>query len=352
MKLKKLLPAAVIALFAFASCKKNSIVKPAVSPAAVVDIVYTAGYTADAQNVRRATIWKNGAMTILDSTSSFSFVQSIKLVGADVYAVGIVYDSHGVGHQTYWKNGIKNTIGTLSAENGPMFDVTVLDGLDLYTAGSVPVVKPNSVEAISNATYWKNGIATTLDTNYSQAFSITIAGSDVYTAGITVPILNGAIATYWKNGIKTILNSTMSYANVIAVNGSDIYVAGVIENELDDIRFALWKNGVLAENPDNLLSLGSTYALKTILINGTDVYVGGFASDNNTNNVMLWKNGVPTTLDIGGTAYGNVSAIALNGSDVYAGGQTVTGAAAYWKNGVPVQLNPMGGVNGLFLATH
>jgi len=82
---------------------------------------------------------------------------------------------------------------------------------------------------------------------------------------ITVPAFNEANATYWKNGIKTVLNSSpWSYANVIAVNGSDIYVAGVIMDDQNFIHFSLWKNGVLTKESGSSYSVGSSNPLKAI----------------------------------------------------------------------------------------
>ncbi len=358
MYIRQSLFLALISIVIFTSCKKNGTPTPTPTPKPVVnpivDVVYAAGFTIDTHNVSHATIWRNGAATILDNTSGNSFVGTITLSGADVYATGIVYDAQNTAYPTLWKNGIARTVGALPGQFGPVYGVTVLDGSDLYAVGSLQVPQ-NSFESKSNATYWKNGIATTIDTSYSEAFSITLMGSDVYTAGITVPAFNEANATYWKNGIKTVLNSSpWSYANVIAVNGSDIYVAGVIMDDQNFIHFSLWKNGVLTKESGSSYSVGSSNPLKAIVINGTDVYVAGLIFDQVANHATLWKNGVPTILDINDatTVFGYASAIALNGTDVYVGGQNGAGAAVYWKNVVPVQLNSMGGVNSMVLVTH
>src|SRR5580693_5503760 len=53
---------------------------------------------------------------------------------------------------------------------------------------------------------------------------------DVYVAGITRPPSGNTIASYWKNGTLVALSTgaTPSWAYSIAVAGSDVYVVGTI----------------------------------------------------------------------------------------------------------------------------
>jgi hypothetical protein len=91
-----------------------------------------------------------------------------------------------------------------------------------------------------------------------------------------------------------------------------------------------------------------------IVIDGTDVYVCGYASDPTTFNLVAvyWKNGVLTTLS-DGTDNAMATGIAVSGTDVYVSGRIgiFAGTAVYWKNGVEISLG-WGEPNGVFAAAN
>ena len=78
-----------------------------------------------------------------------------------------------------------------------------VSGSDVYIAGAV-----FGSDGALHATYWKNGVPTTLDQKYSVATAITVSGSDVYVAG------NRSVdsALYWKNGTPVVLGRGRAYA--------------------------------------------------------------------------------------------------------------------------------------------
>jgi hypothetical protein len=81
-----------------------------------------------------------------------------------------------------------------------------------------------------------NGTQTILSTGLSGANGITIAGTDVYIAGVD----NGN-AVYWKNGTEVKLEA--GAANAITVSGTDVYVTGYAYSSSSITTAAFWKNG-------------------------------------------------------------------------------------------------------------
>ena len=128
---------------------------------------------------------------------------------------------------------------------------------DVYVAGTVTAANGKYV-----ATYWKNGIATTLaDSSInSVANAITTQGSDICIAG-EITLANGsAVAVYWKNGVPvyayglvstsmtglgTSTGAAYSSASAIAVHGNDVYIAGITFVNVNRYEIPTWwKNGV------------------------------------------------------------------------------------------------------------
>lgn len=125
---------------------------------------------------------------------------------------------------------------------------------------------------------------------------------------------------------------------------TDVYISGVSSK-----GGAYWKNGT----PSYLTGSFGDYNA-AIALNGSDTYVAGYSLSNGTNGeyvATIWKNGVETQLDegadysqVGTMQMGN---IVVNGSDVYTvGSENIisTGSAPdlniamYWKNNVLVKL--------------
>ena len=211
--------------------------------------IYIVGYINGPNST--AVYWKNGVMTKLTDSGNSSAAYSINIQGSDVYIAGNIVNSAGKGEAAYWKNGSLTVLpdhGIYSVANS-----IAVNGANVYLAGidfeSVATLPPPG--QVQVATSWKNGLETMLADNSqpSDARGIVLNGNDVYIAGTTnvhiaIGDSNASIATYWKNGTANILttNSTYSIATAwgIALNGTDIYVSGNDMNE----NATYWKNGI------------------------------------------------------------------------------------------------------------
>ena len=209
-----------------------------------------------------------------------------------------------------------------------------------------------------HAVLWTNGTPTPLlDGTFSgaagnppyttYAASLLVSGSDVYVAGFAQKALQIApntywdanVAVYWKNGVPTDLSQVTNQgpntmATSIAVSGSDVYVAGNIQSSIPLAVY--WKNGTQVPLPNT----GLPTSASSIAVSGSNVYVAGNVNGGASG---YWTNGTPTPFS--NTNPGLPVQIAVNGTDVYAAGDTALPTvnnnyvAAYWKNGTRSMLS-------------
>jgi len=224
-----------------------------------------------------ATYWKNGLPV---SVANNAIATGIFINGSDIYLIGETFlNGHDVA--TLWKNGI----ATILPDASPMSNASSIfvNGNDVYIAG---LSEPTFGDPY--LVYWKNGVESQVSHSESQPSTISIAvnGSDLYLTGSS-SYGNSAItqATYWKNGVPTILyNSVLNgvaSANVISIKDGNIYIAGSSNN-----KAAYWINGI----EHDLTSSSLEYITTGLALSGTDIYTAGYSVNNNLLNAIYWKN--------------------------------------------------------------
>lgn len=278
--------------------------------------IYVAGYeTINGKQV--ATYWKNGVPQPLSDGTSNSESTALVVHNSDVYV--LVEDGYAL---KYWKNDQENIIYNQLGTYGNARDMMVTENGDVYIAGSRPV------GGAAVATYWKNGVATSLiHDNYSYATGIAISGNDVYVSGFSTETNTGSskpIALYWKNGVPVTLTdgSLYGYATKLAVVGNDVHVVGYEHDEVGNWSARYWKNG-------DVIPLPNGVDASDIFMVGDDAYVVGRAGQT----VKYWKNGVHVEVGPGHFVYG----ITVFNNNVYTAGSFGTEdinnqRAVYWKN--------------------
>lgn len=180
---------------------------------AVGNAIFVAGsdvYVAGNMNIpmESARYWKNGIQTILSQSSSFvrSVANSIYVDGSDVYVAGYQQFNAANGGKyiaTLWKNGAATLLG--NASNNSYATGVAVKNNNVYVAAY------ENVQGVNLARVWKNNtILTNLSTGSidEQTSSIFItAQEDVYVAGYSGNINSGIQAKYWKNGVSHTNNS-------------------------------------------------------------------------------------------------------------------------------------------------
>lgn len=149
-------------------------------------------------------------------------------------------------------------------------------------------------------------------------------------------------ATYWVNGVSSHLSEGRnSIVKSITLDGTDIYVAGAIETKDGNWRAVYWKNGTLIPLVDTARH-SESYNLNSIAtkiaIHNKEVYVVGVSGDQGVPYAALWRNGKFENLSSGyidGIGYS--IGFSLSG-DTYIVGYVVGDdhymSPRVWKNGV------------------
>lgn len=238
----------------------------------------------------------------------------------DVYLAGAKKNGTDTAWSaTYWKNGIPTSL-TNGLVNSALFGVCVSES-GIYVAGYEGVTQK----------YWKNGIAFAMDDS-SRSAAISVVNDDVYIAGWT----RGYKAVYWKNGLQTVLSANAT-ATSVAIYGSDVYLGGY-QGAPGFSTSTVWKNGSIIN------SLEGNGVINSIVISGGDVFAAGnyLAPTSLNSRACYWKNSTLFLLT-GASVVSSANSIFVSGDDVYVAGYETNASgfkvAKYWKNGVATSIS-------------
>jgi len=270
-------------------------------------------------------------------------VYAIAISGTEVYVGGTFTNAGNVPGASYlarWDGVQWHAVGGANAISGPVYDIAI-SGTDVYVggfffnAGGVPGA---DYIARWNGTTWSGllsgtfGISNTVNT-------IAISGTDVYVGGAFINAggvpgadyiarWNSANNTWNLVGGASAISGFFSFVGTIVLSGTDVYVGGFFLNAggvPGANNIARWDG---ANNTWNLVGGASAInnTVRTIAISGTEVFVGG--SFTNAGNVpgadyiARWNSANNTWNLVGGASAINntVRTIAISGTEVYVGG--------------------------------
>ena len=245
-----------------------------------------------------------------------SAVNAIAVIGTDVYVGGYFYNvsNHGVNmpeadYIAKWDGSNWSALSSNGAGNGALnsqvYALAVI-GTDLYVGGTFSNVSNNGTPLPA-----ADGIAKWNGSNWS-ALSSNGAG-------------NGAL----NNGVET-----------LAVSGTNLYVGGFFTNVNNNGTPLPAADYVAKWDGSNWSALGSNGSgngalnngIRALAVSGTDVYVGGHFTNVNNGGTVLnaadyiakWDGSNWSALGSNGAGNGSLNnpvySLAVNGTDVYAGG--------------------------------
>jgi hypothetical protein len=302
-----------------------------------------------------------------------SHVTTVAANGTNVYVGGSFTNAAGIPEADYiakwdgtnWSALSSNGSGDGALSNAYVTDIAI-SGTDVYVGGTFGYVNDNGnfLNAADNIAKWDGTNWSALGSNgagdgsiSTNVHTVTVSGSNVYVGGLFENVNNNGTvlgaADYlakWDGTNWSALGSNGAgdgalgfWVDGIAVNGSDVYVIGAFTNVNNNGTVLGAADYIAKWDGTNWSALSSNGAgdgsfngsINSIAISGSNVYVGGnfayvndngvfvpssgyIAKWNGTNWSALGSNGAG-----GSSLNGQVNAIAISGTDIYAGGQFV-----------------------------
>lgn len=260
-------------------------------------------------------------------------VRALVVSGGDLYAGGGFTMAGGseANRIAKWNGSTWSALG--SGMDGPVFAL-VVSGSDLYAGGGFASAGGSAATNIArwNGSAWS---ALGLGVN-STVFALALSGSDLYAAGnfLTADGITANRIARWDGSVWSALGPGLNNsAAALAISGSNVYVGGAFTTAGGSTanRIAKWNGSTWSA-----LGAGVSGQVSALLAIGSDVYAGGaFTRATNSGGVTVsanflakWNGSAWSSL---GTGMGSqVYALAVSGSDVYAGGlfSTAGGSAA------------------------
>ena len=148
---------------------------------------------------------------------------------------------------------------------------------------------------------------------YDPSYWEIIGSGNIYAS-----FTGGSYATMWNNRNMTLLEGAEFVSGIGIIKDKYLYSCALAKGK--DFRTIIYKDGVQAEVMENCNATD-------FAVSGISLYAGGSWSENKKENPAYWYNGDMTDLSENKTIEGQVSCIAVDGNDVYAGGTN-----CMWKN--------------------
>ena len=260
-------------------------------------------------------------------------VSALAVSGSDLYAGGYFKMAGGVAATNIakWNGSSWSALGSgISAPSGdPYYSGSVhtlaVSGSDLFAGGAFTTAGGSPA---ANMAKWNGSSWSALGLGMSSTvFALAASGSDVY-AGGNFSTAGGSTANNiakWNGSNWSPLGSGLNNIVVaLAVSGSDLYAGGTFTTAGGSVAsyIAKW-NG----SSWNTLGSGMDYYVSALAVSGSDLFAGGSfttAGDSAANYIAKWNGSSWSPLGSGmaGDIYSPpfVSALAVSGSDLYAGG--------------------------------
>ena len=288
----------------------------------------------------RVAKWNGSTWSALGSGMN-STVYALALSGSDLYAGGRFTTAGGsaANYIAKWNGSTWSALGSGMWGFTPCVSALAVSGSDLYAGGDFTVAGGSTADYIAK---WNGSAWSALGAGMSdQVYALAVSGSTLY-AGGNFTTQRGGPANYiaqWNGSEWSALGAELNdRVLALAVSGSDLYAGGgfTMAGGSAANYIAKWNGSVWSNLGSGLGSGigGNSPAVYALAVSGSDLYAGGIfatAGGDAANCIAKWNGSTWSALGAGmGSAYPYVWALAVSGGDLYAGGlfTTAGGSAA------------------------
>ena len=274
-------------------------------------------------------------------------VIALAVSGTDVYAGGN-FTSAGklsAAHIAKWDGSAWSTLG--SGTDG-LVDAIALSGTDVYAGGSFTTAGGIPTNKIAK---WDGNTWAALGSGMdSSVYALAVRGTDIFAGGwfTTAGGVTANRIAKWNGSAWSALGSgTDGSVSAIAVSGTDVYVGGEFTTAggIPANNIAKWDGSAWSA-----LGSGTDGEVHAIAVRGTEIVAGGWfttAEEIAAHDIAKWNGSswsalgpAGNGLDHGWHYYSNsgsfdmthVAALAVSGTDIYAGGAFTTAGAISANN--------------------
>jgi hypothetical protein len=265
----------------------------------------------------RVAKWDGSAWSVLGAGMN-SYVMGLALSGTNLYAAGNFTTAGGVtaNHIAKWDGSAWSALG--AGLNDDPYTVAA-SATDVYAAGFFTTAGGVAANFIArwNGSAW-SALGSGMDSSVS---ALAVSGATLYAGGqfVTAGEVRGNHIAAWDGSDWSALGSGMDfYVSTLAASGSDLYAGGAFTTAggLASNNVAKWGGSAWL-----MLGPGMNSSVQALAVSGSGVYAGGYfttVGGSAANRIAKWNGSAWSALGSGMNA--PVHALAVSGSDVYAGG--------------------------------
>lgn len=280
--------------------------------------------TAGGVQASRVARWDGSNWSALGSGIDGSHVNQqvamLAVVGTDVYAGGDFLSAEKGIRLSRWNGSTWSPVGP--GTNGEVLSLAVSGG-DLYAGGSFTTMGSVPANRISK---WDGSAWSPLGAGMNdEVTALAISGGDLYAAGKFTDAggVSANRVAKWNGNEWSALGTGMN-GEVLALvlSGSDLYAGGTFTfaGGVSANRIAKWNGSAW-----NALGTGSNGSVRALAVMGSDLYAGGdlgTAGGITVNHIAKWNGSVWSALGTGMNS--RVHALAVSEDNLYVGGEFTT----------------------------
>jgi hypothetical protein len=319
--------------------------------------VYAGGYftTADGSSANYIAKWDGSSWSALGSGMN-SQVQALAVLGGNLYAGGYFTTAGGnpANYVAKW-DGLGWT-GLDTGLSGAVYALSV-SGSDLYAGGNFTNAGGSTANYIAkwNGSTWTN-LGSGVNSNVS---TLAVSGNNLYAGGAFTTAGGGVAQSIakWDGSSWMLPRSGMlamsGAVSGLAVSGNDVYAGGSFRaaGESNANLIAKWDGSSWSPlgsgmngSPGHILYANLSPYLSALAASGANIYAGGYFTNAGgivANYIAKWDgsgwSALGSGMDGGLYVFGDfyppyVSALAVSGNDVYAGGWFMTAGGTQVNN--------------------